>query len=142
MNDRVVVTKLTIPRRSPTHLFGILSIMAYEKINADDSDYDHETPTVHDGESRSWPILCSILGLLTGMVAAYAFAMFRVHNTSFIQHSTDYTPTKFGLNTGYMSLDHKYDNLWDDELVGHNAIVWLPPEERVEPTLDIGSISM
>ncbi|KIW94007.1 uncharacterized protein Z519_05323 [Cladophialophora bantiana CBS 173.52] len=53
----------------------------------------------------------------------------------------------FGSNESYMSLDHKYDYLWDHEFAANNAVVYIPPDgksqgvggdEEIEP----GAITM
>lgn len=48
---------------------------------------------------------------------------------------------KYGSDSEYMSLDHKYDHHWDDYLEGHNGMIRInPDQEDQEP--EWGAIGM
>ena len=48
----------------------------------------------------------------------------------------------YGSNFDYMSLDHKFDYLWDDELVGNNGVIRLSSEMESNSQNERGAIGM
>ena len=51
--------------------------------------------------------------------------------------------TIYGSNESYMSLDHKYDHLWDQEYSANNAVVYIPEYEgQEEDEIEAGAVTM
>lgn len=48
------------------------------------------------------------------------------HQNTGVQECRNLTRT-YGMDLNYMSLDPKYDYLWDSELTGNNGVIELPP---------------
>lgn len=83
-------------------------------------------------------LLCILL--LVDVVLRVATLTGRREDTSRIHHS-------FGSNESYMSLDHKFDHLWDSEFAANNAVVYIPPDGKVldvvgDDGIEPGAITM
>jgi hypothetical protein len=49
---------------------------------------------------------------------------------------------EYGSDHNYMSIDHKYDYLWNEETDARKALIYLSPQEEAAERPEVGSITM
>jgi hypothetical protein len=91
-------------------------------------------------------MLMGILLAISLLIAATPSVLLIFDITIRLRHNTSINPwniqSTYGSNFDYMSLDHKFDYLWDDELVGNNGVIRLPSDMNSNSQQERGAIGM
>jgi hypothetical protein len=128
-----------------------LATMSYHPVPADDPEAASKRPPhlgeeahARHGERGGWKRFDRVFKVLTLLLLAVLCALAGL-NAILLSKQIPAEPSirrEYGSSSKYMSLDRKYDYLWDDEADARNALIYLAPPQGLAERPEVGSISM
>jgi hypothetical protein len=98
------------------------------------------------GHRTATRMIMGILLAISLLITAALCVLLIIDITIRLRHSASRNPwniqSTYGSNFDYMSLDHKFDYLWDDELVENNGVIRLPSYMNSNSEQERGAIGM